>query len=112
MLLLEAIPPEVAQYITKTLEIPVLSIGAGPHCDGQLLIVSDLIGQFQAFSPKFVKKYCNVAEVITNAMKGYVTDVRARAFPSEEHCYTMLAGEEEKFLHCMKESTMKESTRR
>ena len=59
MLLVEAVPPEVTKYIWETLDIPVLSIGAGPHCDGQLLIVSDLIGQFQAFTPKFVKKYCN-----------------------------------------------------
>ena len=57
MILLEAIPPEVAAYITRKLDIPVLSIGAGPDCDGQLLIVSDMIGQFQAFTPKFVKKY-------------------------------------------------------
>ncbi|MBW2336124.1 MAG: 3-methyl-2-oxobutanoate hydroxymethyltransferase, partial [Deltaproteobacteria bacterium] len=71
MILLEAIPPEVGKYITATLNIPVLSIGAGPHCDGQLLIVSDTIGQFQAFTPKFVKKYCNVAEMVTKAMKDY-----------------------------------------
>ncbi len=55
MLLVEAVPPEVTRYIWETLDIPVMSIGAGPYCDGQLLIVSDLIGQFQAFTPKFVK---------------------------------------------------------
>ena len=98
MILLEAIPPEVGKYITETLTIPVLSIGAGPHCDGQLLIVSDTIGQFQAFTPKFVKKYCNVAEMVTNAMKDYVAEVRAGGFPGPEHCYNMIAGEEEKFL--------------
>jgi 3-methyl-2-oxobutanoate hydroxymethyltransferase len=98
MILLEAIPPEVGKYITETLTIPVLSIGAGPHCDGQLLIVSDTIGQFQAFTPKFVKKYCNVAEIVTNAMKDYVAEVRTGEFPESEHCYTMIAGEEEKFL--------------
>ena len=63
LLLVEAVPPEVTRYIHQILSIPVLSIGAGLHCDGQLLIVSDLIGQFQAFTPKFVKQYCNVAEV-------------------------------------------------
>jgi 3-methyl-2-oxobutanoate hydroxymethyltransferase len=98
MILLEAIPPEVGKYITETLTIPVLSIGAGPHCDGQLLIVSDTIGQFQAFTPKFVKKYCNVAEMVTNAMRDYVAEVRAGGFPGPEHCYNMIAGEEEKFL--------------
>jgi 3-methyl-2-oxobutanoate hydroxymethyltransferase len=98
MILVEAIPPEVGQYITKTLSIPVLSIGAGPGCDGQLLIVSDLIGQFQAFTPKFVKKYCDVAGMVTDAMKRYCDDVRTGCFPEDAHCYRMLEGEEEKFL--------------
>lgn len=101
MLLVEAIPPELGDYITKKLDIPVLSIGAGIHCDGQLLIVSDMIGQFQAFTPKFVKKYCNVAEVVTQAMAGYCEDVRQRKFPSDEHCYRMIQGEDEKFLKLM-----------
>ena len=102
MLLVEGVPPEVMKYIWETLEIPVLSIGAGPHCDGQLLIVSDLIGQFQAFTPKFVKKYCNVAEVITNAMKEYVAEVKGGVFPDEDrYCYHMVEGEEAKFLKLM-----------
>ncbi len=99
MLLVEAVPPEVARYIWETLEIPVMSIGAGPYCDGQLLIVSDLIGQFQAFTPKFVKKYCNVAEIITDAMREYVKEVKAVTFPDEDkYCYHMVDGEEAKFL--------------
>jgi 3-methyl-2-oxobutanoate hydroxymethyltransferase len=101
MLLVEAVPPEVTAYIHQTLSIPVLSIGAGPDCDGQLLIVSDLIGQFQAFTPKFVKKYCNVAEVITDAMKHYCEDVRGGDFPGEEHCYRMIEGEYNKFMDSM-----------
>ena len=72
LLLLEAVPPEVAGFIARRLAIPVYSIGAGPECDGQLLIVSDMIGQFQAFTPKFVKKYADVAGVVTAAMKAYV----------------------------------------
>jgi 3-methyl-2-oxobutanoate hydroxymethyltransferase len=102
LLLLEAVPPEVAGFITKKLAIPVLSIGAGLQCDGQLLIVSDMIGQFQAFTPKFVKKYANIAEVITNAMKDYVKDVKAASFPADEHCYHMLKGEDEKFREMIK----------
>ncbi|MCK4356479.1 3-methyl-2-oxobutanoate hydroxymethyltransferase, partial [Candidatus Bipolaricaulota bacterium] len=90
LLLLEAVPPEVTGFISKKLSIPVLSIGAGPSCDGQLLIVSDLIGQFQAFTPKFVKKYANIAEVITSAMTEYIKEVKTGAFPSDEHCYHML----------------------
>ena len=101
LLLVEAVPPEVTAYITKTLTIPVLSIGAGLPCDGQLLIVSDMIGQFQAFTPKFVKKYANVAEVITNAMKEYVQEVKDSKFPGDEHTYKMVPGEEEKFLKLM-----------
>ena len=97
MILLEAIPPEVGAYVARTLALPALSIGAGAECDGQLLIVSDMIGQFQAFTPKFVKKYCDVAGTVTEAMKSYVADVRAVRFPEDEHCYHMLEGEKEKF---------------
>jgi 3-methyl-2-oxobutanoate hydroxymethyltransferase len=102
LLLLEAVPPEVGRFITERLSIPVLSIGAGMYCDGQLLIVSDLIGQFQAFTPKFVKRYCNVAEIVTKAMKDYCEDVRANRFPADEHCYHMLDGEYPKFLEMIK----------
>jgi len=102
MLLVEAIPPEVGAYITKTLTIPVLSIGGGPHCDGQLLIVSDMIGQFQAFTPKFVKKFSDVASVVTDAMKAYCEEIRQGTFPGDEHCYRMIEGEEAKFLKLMK----------
>lgn len=102
LLLLEAVPPEVAAFITRRLSIPVYGIGAGPDCDGQLLIVSDLIGQFQAFTPKFVKKYADVAGVVTGAMKEYVADVRRGSFPAEEHCYHMLEGEEPKFRELAK----------
>jgi len=103
LLLLEAVPPEVAGFITKKLAIPVLSIGAGPYCDGQLLIVSDLIGQFQAFTPKFVKKYANVAQVVTDAMRAYVKDVKDEAFPTDEYCYHMHKGEAEKFEAMIKD---------
>ena len=103
MLLVEAVPPEVAGFITRKLKIPVLSIGAGAECDGQLLIVSDLIGQFTAFTPKFVKQYCNIAEIITNAIKEYVTEVKNGSFPTDEHCYHMIKGQEEKFTELIKQ---------
>lgn len=97
MILLEAVPPEVGAYVARLLNIPVLSIGAGIDCDGQLLIVSDLIGHFQTFTPKFVKKYCDVAGIIRGAMREYVADVKGGSFPTEEHSYRMLEGEEQKF---------------
>ena len=102
LLLVEAVPPEVTQHIWETLDIPVLSIGAGRYCDGQLLIVSDLIGQFQAFTPKFVKKYCNVAQIITDAMKTYVMEVKQEQFPGDEHVYPMISGEAEKLARDLK----------
>jgi len=61
-----------------------------------------MIGQFQAFTPKFVKKYANIAEVSVGAMKKYVKDVKTRSFPADEHCYHMLKGEEEKFKEMVK----------
>ena len=103
MLLLEAVPPEVAGFIAKRLSIPVFGIGGGGDTDGQVLIVSDIIGQFQAFTPKFVKKYCNVAQVITDAMKEYVAEVKAGQFPADEHCYHMLKDEVGDFPALMKE---------
>eukprot|EP01052_Picozoa_sp_SAG31_P033759 SAG31_NODE_3858_length_3815_cov_2.457212_3_plen_242_part_00 len=77
-LLLEAVPPEVGGFIAQQLDIPVYGIGAGHEMDGQLLIISDVIGEFQAFTPKFVKKYANVAEVMTTGLKAYNDDVKAR----------------------------------
>ena len=103
MLLLEAVPPEVSAFIAQKLSIPVFGIGAGPDTDGQLIIVADIIGQFQAFTPKFVKKYCNVAQVITDAMKAYVDEVKGSAFPQDEHCYHMLKDEVGAFPDLMKE---------
>ncbi len=95
-LLVEAVPPEVCKIIRDTLSIPVYSIGAGVDADGQLMIVSDLLGVFQAFIPKFVKKYANVAGVMTEAFKAYTADVRNREFPASEHTYRMVEGELDK----------------
>jgi 3-methyl-2-oxobutanoate hydroxymethyltransferase len=97
-LLLEAVPPEVGQFIANDLVIPVYGIGAGPFVDGQLLIVSDMLGLFQAFTPKFVKVYANLAEETINAMEEYVDDVRRSRFPEEQHCYKMIEGEFDKML--------------
>jgi 3-methyl-2-oxobutanoate hydroxymethyltransferase len=97
MILLEAIPPEVSGYIRDKLTIPVLSIGAGPYCDGQLLIVSDMLGVFEAFTPKFVKRYAEVAKVCTEALTNYVEDVRAKRFPEPKHIYPMIPEELAKF---------------
>lgn len=88
-ILLEAIPPEVSEVITQKANIPIIGIGAGPHVDGQCLIVHDMLGMFEAFTPKFVKKYANVGEQIVQALEAFKEDVNKGAFPGPEHCYGM-----------------------
>jgi len=102
-LLLEAVPPELTNFITKKLTIPIYSIGAGAPCDGQLLICGDMLGFFQAFTPKFVKKYANVAEIETNAFKEYIKDVKSGAFPTDDYVYHIRKGKEEEFYEMLKE---------
>jgi len=101
-LLVEAIPPEVGKIITETLKIPVLGIGGGMYTDGQVLIIGDMLGYFEAFTPKFVKKYANLAEVIVKAFTEYAEDVRTGKFPEEKHCYRMVEGEHEKLQALLK----------
>lgn len=86
-LLVEGVPPEVTEFIASKLSIPVYSIGAGLPCDGQLIICGDMLGMFQAFTPKFVKKYANIAEVTINAFKEYIDDVKSEKFPEDKHVY-------------------------
>lgn len=102
LILLEAVPPELSSFIANKLRIPAYGIGAGLDTDGQLLIISDLVGQFQAFTPKFVKKYCDVAKVYTDAVSEYIKDVKAKQFPADEHCYHIIKGEEEKIAAMLK----------
>ncbi len=102
LILLEAVPPELSSFIAKKLTIPVYGIGGGPDTDGQLLIISDLVGQFQAFTPKFVKKYCDIAKVYIDAVSEYVQDVKAKTFPEDQHCYHIIKGEEDKIKALLK----------
>jgi len=96
LLLLEAVPPEVGAIIAERAKIPVIGIGAGPHVHGQLLIVHDALGFFDAFTPKFVKKYLDLNSSILEALENYKQDVVEGRFPQEEHCYKFKAGELEK----------------
>ena len=101
-LLVEAVPPEVGLKISEMLKIPVLGIGAGMYTDGQVLIIGDMLGYFEAFTPKFVKKYANLAEVIDKAFREYIDDVRTGKFPEEKHCYRMVEGELDKLESMLK----------
>jgi 3-methyl-2-oxobutanoate hydroxymethyltransferase len=78
---LEAIPDSVAQKVTSRLSIPTIGIGAGPHCDGQVLVSYDMLGLFDGFSPPFVKQYAQLGETILDAARAYARDVRQRLYP-------------------------------
>lgn len=82
---LECIPAELARFITARLAIPTIGIGAGPDCDGQVLVLNDLIGLDPGFQPRFVKRFGAVGEAVGEAVRGYVREVRGRTFPAEEH---------------------------
>ncbi|MEW6713733.1 MAG: 3-methyl-2-oxobutanoate hydroxymethyltransferase [Nitrospirota bacterium] len=86
-LLLEAVPMNLAKKITEELSIPTIGIGAGPHCDGQVLVLHDVIGLFERFVPKFVKQYANLKKDIAVAVKNYKYDVEKGIFPSESESF-------------------------
>lgn len=85
--LLEAIPMGLAQQITKELRIPTIGIGAGPYCDGQVLVLHDAIGLFERFLPKFAKRYVNLKDEALKAIKTYREEVEKGIFPSEGHSF-------------------------
>jgi 3-methyl-2-oxobutanoate hydroxymethyltransferase len=88
-IVLEAIPAPVAARITAQLMIPTIGIGAGPDCDGQVLVYHDLLGLTEGHLPRFVKRYANLSREIRDALEAYAADVRSGAFPGEEHTYEM-----------------------
>jgi 3-methyl-2-oxobutanoate hydroxymethyltransferase len=92
-IVLEAIPAPVAARITAELTIPTIGIGAGPDCDGQVLVYHDLLGLTEGHLPRFVKRYANLSREIRDALEAYAAEVRSGAFPDEGHTYEM-AGEE------------------
>ena len=88
-LLLEAVPAEVGEIITRRSSVPVFGIGAGPHCDGQVLVIHDMIGMFDRHTAKFVKKYREIGAQILEALADFKKDVETGVFPAKEHCYPM-----------------------
>ncbi|UCD59244.1 MAG: 3-methyl-2-oxobutanoate hydroxymethyltransferase [Candidatus Hydrogenedentota bacterium] len=86
-IVLECVPADLAGKITESLEIPTIGIGAGPHCDGQVLVTPDLLGLFERFVPKFVKRYAHLAPLVDEAVKTYIEEVKTGTFPSKEHVY-------------------------
>lgn len=85
---LEGIPAKLAAEITAALTIPTIGIGAGPACDGQVLVIHDILGLCEKYSPKFVKHYAELGPIISDAVKRYVAEVRSGEFPTEEHSFS------------------------
>jgi 3-methyl-2-oxobutanoate hydroxymethyltransferase len=96
-LVLEAVPTPVAARITATLEIPTIGIGAGPDCDGQVLVYHDLLGLTEGHTARFVKRYADLATTIREALAAFAADVRSGAYPEERHTYGMPADEQAAF---------------
>jgi ketopantoate hydroxymethyltransferase (EC 2.1.2.11) len=86
-LVLEKIPAALAQRVTQDLPIPTIGIGAGPHCDGQVLVLYDMLGLNKAFSPRFLRRYADLHSIVVQACKQYIQDVKSRDFPSRAESY-------------------------
>jgi 3-methyl-2-oxobutanoate hydroxymethyltransferase len=86
---LECIPAPLSKLITQKLAIPTIGIGAGPDCDGQVLVISDMLGLYTEFVPKHVKQYAKLAGEIKTAVSSYISEVKSRSFPAKEQSYTM-----------------------
>lgn len=98
---LESIPAPVATAISRSLRVPTIGIGAGAGCDGQVLVYHDMLGLFDEFLPRFVKRYANLGETIHGALTAYKGDVEARRFPADEHTYPMPEDELAAFLETL-----------
>lgn len=89
MLVMECVLAKLAEIITNTISIPTIGIGAGAGCDGQVLVNQDMLGMFHDFTPKFVKQFANVGEIMMQAFKDYSAEVKAGTFPAQEHTYAI-----------------------
>jgi len=88
-IVLECVPDKIAEIITKKLKIPTIGIGAGLHCDGQVLVIHDMLGLFQRYTPKFVKKYIDLSTLISKAIEEFKDEVIAEKFPAPEHTFSI-----------------------
>ena len=86
-LVLEKVPSPLAKKITETISIPTIGIGAGKHCDGQVLVAHDMLGIFDKFKPKFVRRYAELAEIMRGAFRQYVDDIKSENFPNDNESY-------------------------
>ena len=95
-IVLEMVTSDVTKIITKNVTVPTIGIGSGKDCDGQVLVIHDMLGMFEKIKPKFAKRYLNLSEEIRNAVSSYVKDVKEERFPEQEHTFSMEKDELEK----------------
>jgi len=95
-IVLEMVTSDVTKIITKNITVPIIGIGSGKDCDGQVLVIHDMLGMFEKIKPKFAKRYLNLSEEIRNAVSSYVKDVKEERFPEQEHTFSMEKDELEK----------------
>ncbi|MDO5437455.1 MAG: 3-methyl-2-oxobutanoate hydroxymethyltransferase [bacterium] len=96
-IVLEMVPDVCAKYITENLEVPTIGIGAGKYTDGQILVMNDILGKFDSFSPRFARKYADSKTVIKEAVRNYINDVKTGDFPNESESFQLKDEEYEKF---------------
>jgi 3-methyl-2-oxobutanoate hydroxymethyltransferase len=97
-IVLEAVPSEIARLVTRRVSVPTIGIGAGVHCDGQILVYNDLVGLSFGHTPKFVRRYADVSAAVSDAVGRYAADVRARSFPTEAESYAVSEGVSDRLL--------------
>ncbi|HUW95458.1 MAG TPA: 3-methyl-2-oxobutanoate hydroxymethyltransferase [Anaerolineae bacterium] len=97
-ILLEAVPSKVSKLVTERAEIPIIGIGAGPDCDGQVVIFHDMFGLYPAFTPKFAKQYADLGKTIVEGLERYADEVRDGVFPEPKHCFTISDEQYEELL--------------
>jgi len=88
-IVLETVPAQLATFITQSIDIPTIGIGAGAGCDGQVLVINDLLGSFTEFVPKHAKQYAKLSDIMSNAITQYYNEVKAGTFPTEEHSFSI-----------------------
>jgi 3-methyl-2-oxobutanoate hydroxymethyltransferase len=88
-IVIEGVPAAIGKLVTKAVNIPTIGIGAGPDCDGQVLVYQDVLGMFTDFTPKFVKRYADLGTQMKEAFASYIKEVKEVSFPEEKHCYTI-----------------------
>ena len=101
-IVLEMVTSEVADLISRNVKIPTIGIGSGPHCDGQVLVLHDMLNLYDNIKPRFVKTYTNLSETILNAIRNYITDVKTGKFPEDRHSYKIEDKEFERLVKMIK----------